>query len=330
MIRQIKFIFIAVLILSNLQANLINPNFNLGYTLSTSAETNNRQLHKDEEKWLDDNIENFKEFFTDETGETLSDKQSRALLYHSANSMVDADANIGLLDKLFGYQKFDEADINTAQNFIIKNSQNLVFANYLDGSELPNFQQFFTATPEQFYEDKDFNPNNPGALIDVSGLFFGTGVGGGLIANAGTKGLSKIILNQEAKTSLKYGAIGAGVDTSLQVGSQIYDQAINNNGYVDFRDIHLNYPSIMFSGVAGSVAIPSMFKSASEIKYSFGARKELKEQLKNSQSLLRQNKIQNRLDEHNYNIYRHLGFQITNRTMTDIIKDNTIDNDGGK
>ena len=54
-----------------------------------------------------------------------------------------------------------------------------------------------------------------------------------------------IILNQEAKTSVKACLAGATVDTSWQVGTQIYDQAINNNGYVDFRDIHLNYPSIV-------------------------------------------------------------------------------------
>ena len=123
------FLVAICIFVTNLQANLINPNFNLGYTLGVSAETNNRQLHEDEEKWLDENVGKF------------------------------------------------------------KNSQNLVFANYLDGSELPNFQQFFTATPEQFYEDKDFNPNNPAALIDVTleTLFGIGGIGRGIVGKVGVR-----------------------------------------------------------------------------------------------------------------------------------------------
>ena len=47
--KWIKFIFLLIFFLVvNLQANLINPNFNLGYTLSTSAALNNRQLHQRE------------------------------------------------------------------------------------------------------------------------------------------------------------------------------------------------------------------------------------------------------------------------------------------
>ena len=73
---------------------------NLGYTLSTSAETNNRQLHKDEEIWLDENVDRFIEQQAKE-GKFYSQQEARALLYHSANSMVDDKANIGFLDKLY-------------------------------------------------------------------------------------------------------------------------------------------------------------------------------------------------------------------------------------
>jgi len=55
----------------------------------------------------------------------------------------------------------------------------------------------------------------------------------------------------------------------LQAVTQIYDQVTNNNGYVDFRDIDLNYPSIVFSAVAGATTVPSMINSAKEINHSF-------------------------------------------------------------
>lgn len=117
---------------------------------------------------------------------------------------------------------------------------------YYDGDELLRRQDYFTATKKQFYKSEDFNQNAPGALTDVSGMFLGLG-GGGFIANAGTKGLSKLILNQEVKASAKAGLGSAALDASSQAATQIYDQVTKNNGYVDFRDIDLNYLSIVFN-----------------------------------------------------------------------------------
>lgn len=48
--------------------------------------------------------------------------------------------------------------------------------------------------------------------------------------------LSQTILKQNAKTSIKAGLAGAGLDAGSQIGTQIYTQAINNNGYVNFKD----------------------------------------------------------------------------------------------
>ena len=48
--------------------------------------------------------------------------------------------------------------------------------------------------------------------------------------------LSQTILKQNAKTSIKAGLAGAGLDAGSQIGAQIYTQAINNNGYVNFKD----------------------------------------------------------------------------------------------
>ena len=67
--------------------------------------------------------------------------------------------------------------------------------------------------------------------------------------------LSQTILKQNAKTSIKAGLAGAGLDASSQIGTQLTNQIIDNNGYVNFNDINLDYDSIAFSGVAGAVTI---------------------------------------------------------------------------
>ena len=144
------------------------------------------------------------------------------------------------------------------------------------------------------------------------------------IINSNAKCLSKIILNQEAKASVKYGLIGAGADTSLQIGTQIYDQALNNNGYVDFRDIHLNYPSIMFSGVAGATTVPSMINSAKEIKYSSGAIAKQWRDFLNARTTNRENKIFDNMINNAGSVVRHGIFQGANYELGNTIKNNTI------
>ena len=154
-------------------------------------------------------------------------------------------------------------------------------------------------------------------------MFLGLG-GGGFIANAGTKGLSKLILNQEVKTSVKAGLGSATLDTSLQAVTQIYDQAINNNGYVDFRDIDLNYPSIVFSAVAGATTVPSMINSAKEINHSFLAIKKQWKDFLNTKTINREDKLLNNIIENGGNIFRHTIFQGANYDFRNTIKDNTV------
>ena len=149
-------------------------------------------------------------------------------------------------------------------------------------------------------------------------------IGAGLLANQGTKMLSQTILKQNAKTSIKAGLAGAGLDASSQIGAQIYTQAINNNGYVNFNDINLDYDSIVFSGVAGAVTIPSYIDSYKAIRYSWDARQILKNQLKNAKTPNSQNKIQGRIKKHDKIMLKHGGFQFSNKIMQDIIK-NSID-----
>ena len=135
----------------------------------------NRPLHNDEKQWIDKNVDNFKDFYENQTGNTINNLQAKKLLENSANFMVDVDENIGFIGKIFGKPQFDKSDEALANKFIIENSQGLKFENYYDGDELLRRQDYFTATKKQFYKGKDFNQNTPGALIDMSGMFLGGG-----------------------------------------------------------------------------------------------------------------------------------------------------------
>ncbi|ABS51494.1 hypothetical protein [Campylobacter hominis] len=138
--------------------------------------------------------------------------------------------------------------------------------------------------------------------------------------------LSQTILKQNAKTSIKAGLAGAGLDASSQIGTQLTNQIIDNNGYVNFNDINLDYDSIAFSGVAGAVTIPTVFQSYDSIKYSIKAKKELQKQLKTKVSPKKIEKINNKIIEHKWNIRKNIIFQIGNYESKEVIKNSTISN----
>ena len=186
---------------------------NLGYTLSTSAETNNRQLHKDEEKWLDENVDRFIEQQAKE-GKFYSQQEARALLYTSAKYAVDGMENA--LINLFG-SDFSKDEIINAQDFILSNTYGLKFRE--SGAEFGKEFDAFRPDDHDFYSD--YNPNAIGALEDNS-LFFvpvgriaqgasgaiirtTSGVFGRFIEKVGTKnlqwtswaGYEKIVINNK-------------------------------------------------------------------------------------------------------------------------------------
>ena len=59
------------------------------------------------------------------------------------------------------------------------------------------------------------------------------------------------------------------------------DQIINN-GNIDINNIDLNYDSIIFSTVAGATTMPSIIDSYNTAKYSWKAKQNLKNQLKDA------------------------------------------------
>ena len=229
------------------------------------------------------------------------------------------------LNDIQNMRNLDDGNIQTKINSLIQYGLN----KYKIANNLKNTAEFRALTKngmgefDKIYDAEKEKVDKTNNLVDTTANTLEITkdvVGGGFIANAGTKGLSKLILNQEAKTSVKAGLTGATIDASLQVRTQIYDQAISNNGYVDFRDINLNYPSILFSAVAGSVAIPSALKSYDSIKYSCNAIKELKDQLKTAVSPNKREQINNKILEHEENIKAHWLFQISDAALRQGIK----------
>ena len=64
-----------------------------GYNLTTSAELNNRQLHKDEENFINNHTDEFKEYYKAQTGKSLTEDEARKLLDFSGRYMIDYEKN---------------------------------------------------------------------------------------------------------------------------------------------------------------------------------------------------------------------------------------------
>lgn len=96
------------------------------------------------------------------------------------------------------------------------------------------------------------------------------------------------------------------------------DQIINN-GNIDINNIDLNYDSIIFSTVAGETIMPSIIDSYNTAKYSWKAKQNLKNQLKDAKTINRQNKIQGRIDKNNNKLKNHIYFQTTNKMLNKAI-----------
>ena len=137
--------------------------------------------------------------------------------------------------------------------------------------------------------------------------------------------LSQTILKQNAKTSIKAGLAGAGLDAGSQIGAQLTNQIIDNNGYVNFNDINLDYDSIAFSGVAGATTVPSMIQSGKDVFYSIKAINKKWKDFLNSNTINRKNKNFDKIIYHGENIMRHSVFQGANIEFGNSIKNATID-----
>ncbi|WP_228568926.1 hypothetical protein [Campylobacter sputorum] len=211
-------LLIIFLIPSNLQANLSlsgaiidsDKGANKGFNLATSSEVYNRQLHKDEEEFLNKHSKEFKSYYEKQTNKTISEDEAKSLLLLSSKHIVDAKDNaIFNILNFFGKTDFNKDEINIAKSFIYQNSQGLKFTDYYKENFTPT--DFFSATDEQFY-NHNYNPNTPQGLSDESFMFILMGRIGKFNKNS-EKNIVNIITDK--KTKKIFGIIeGHLIDTS--------------------------------------------------------------------------------------------------------------------
>jgi hypothetical protein len=162
-------------------------------------------------------------------------------------------------------------------------------------------------------------------------------VGGGA-ANLAAKGLSKAVLKETATTSVKTGTIGAGVDGTIQVVTEVKDKAMQNVNFKDqsfleigstmidninnikFSDLTLDYNSLLYSGIATAITAPRFFDTLKKYNNLRGAKKTLQDQLKNTKSKSRIEKLTNRIYEHEKAARSNIIFQGTNSVVRATIK----------
>ncbi|MBQ3674309.1 MAG: hypothetical protein II923_01750, partial [Campylobacter sp.] len=212
--------------------------------------------------------------------------------------------NINLLNSQVGIDFSNPNNINTLVN-------NQRYFNSVDKSGSDNVPVivpilFLVGGASYLNAPKDENDIKTG--IPESSLLL-MPVGGGLAVNYGSKLLVKETLGQTAKISATSGILAGGIETGSQITTQLYNQAINNYGYVDFRDITLDYSDIAISTIGGATLAPGFFQSMQKGSKSFKAQKNIEKQLENAKTQNRKDKLNLRIDEHKNNWQNHLKYQ---------------------
>lgn len=189
-------------IIGILSGSIINSNdgANLGFNLASSSEIYNRQLHKDEIEWLEKSSNEFKSYYETQTNRSITDEEARDLLHTAGKYIVDVNDNAKFnILNFFDKADFSKDEINTATNFIFKNSAKMKFTDLYKEEFTPT--DFFSATDEQFYNNS-YNPNSPQGLNDVNLVFIpsakvgGSGVG---VFGKGSKGVLEKPLGSVSK-----------------------------------------------------------------------------------------------------------------------------------
>jgi hypothetical protein len=167
---------------------------NNGYIISTSGEMYNRQLHQDEIKKINAQVDDF----SNKTG--LSKEESLKLLTIAAKYYNDKDTQMNtpaLNEEQIeaGYistTKYTKAQIDEAYNYLISSSRGLYFTDVY--KEEMTSQQLFTSTDEQ-YKNSNWKPDNTKGLEDSSLTFVPTVKVGQTVGNA-TKDVSPVIIKK--------------------------------------------------------------------------------------------------------------------------------------
>ena len=166
-------------------------------------------------------------------------------------------------------------------------------------------------------------------------------VGGGA-ANLAAKGLSKTVLKETATTSVKTGTIGAGVDGTIQVVTEVKDKAMQNVNFKDqsfleigstmidninnikFSDFTLDYNSLLYSGIATATTVPSMINSAKAVKYDAGAIIKQFGDMKTVKTQNRRDKLFDNIRDNFLDMGSHIIFQGANYSIRHSIKNEVV------
>ena len=166
-------------------------------------------------------------------------------------------------------------------------------------------------------------------------------VGGGA-ANLAARGLSKAVLKETATTSVKNGTIGAGVNGTIQVVTEVKDKAMQNVNFKDqsffeigstmidninnikFSDLTLDYNSLLYSGIATATTVPSMIKSAKAIKYDAGAIIKQFGDMKTAKTQNRRDKLFGKIGDNFLDMGSHIIFQGANYSIRHSIKNEVV------
>ncbi|MGG7092010.1 DUF637 domain-containing protein, partial [Campylobacter sp. 1BO] len=192
---------------------------NTGYSITTSAELNNRQLHQAEIDFINSKASDYAKI------NNISKEQATKILYTAAKTLVDKEAN----DEFNNNENFtvtDEQgnsltynlneiinnynanDILKAKEYLKQTSTDLKFIDIY--KEEFNRQDFFTATSEQ-YSSSSWTPDGSIGLSDESLLFVpigkmsGSGIFKGKKCTAGIIGKVNRKIDNNADIKIRFG-----------------------------------------------------------------------------------------------------------------------------
>jgi filamentous hemagglutinin len=171
---------------------------NNGYTVATSGEQYNRQLHQDEVKFLQNNIEKFKEYIANQysfvQGAIIS-ANAEELLTQGAEYLVDENMKNSIDNNTTSRAFPKEQLLQNIKEFLEIQSQGLYFTDTYKESMTP--QAYFTATDEQ-YKDSNWKPDSSIRLEDSSLMFLLSTKIGQTLGTA-TKEVSPIIIQKSGQ-----------------------------------------------------------------------------------------------------------------------------------
>ncbi|MDD2581701.1 MAG: hypothetical protein PHR66_06890 [Desulfuromonadaceae bacterium] len=179
--------------------------------IATAGELYNRQLHKEEVKFLQNNIEKFKEYIANKysivQGAIIS-ANAEELLTQGAEYLVDENMKNSIDNNTTSRAFPKEQLLQNIKEFLEIQSQGLYFTDTYKESMTP--QGYFTTTDEQ-YKDSNWKPDSSIRLEDNSLMFLPSTKVAQTLGTA-TKEVSPIIIQ---KTGQVYDDVTLGITNKM-------------------------------------------------------------------------------------------------------------------